>query len=173
MDLKKYIREVPNWPITGVNFKDITTILQNPAAFKFTVDTLVKPYLGQKIDKIVAIDARGFLFATPMAYQLGAGVGLVRKKGKLPYLTIEEEYQKEYGPDTLTIHQDAIRPGEKVVVVDDLLATGGTMAASIKMIEKLGGQVVGCSFVIDLPFLGGSQKLKKYPLHFIVSYDSE
>ncbi len=173
MDLKKHIREVPNWPINGVNFKDITTILQDPITFKYTIDEMIKPYIGQKIDKIVAIDARGFLFATPMAYQLNSGVSLVRKKGKLPSITIEEEYQKEYGPDILTMHQDAILPGEKVVVVDDILATGGTMEASINMIEKLGGEVVGCSFVIDLPFLGGSEKLKKYPLNFLVSYDSE
>jgi len=173
MDLKKYIREVPNWPVAGVSFKDITTILQNQAVFKYTIDELIKPYRNQRIDKIVAIDARGFLLATPMAYLMNTSVSLVRKKGKLPYLTIQEEYQKEYGPDILTMHQDAITPGEKVIVVDDLLATGGTMEASIKMIEKLGGEVVGCSFIIDLPFLGGSKNLSKYPLHFLVSYDSE
>jgi adenine phosphoribosyltransferase len=173
MDLKQYIREVPNWPINGVNFKDITTILQDPLAFKYTIDELIKPYVGQKIDKLVAIDARGFLLAAPMAYLLGVGVSLVRKKGKLPSTTIEQEYQKEYGPDILAMHSDTISSGEKVAVIDDLLATGGTMEASIKMVEQLGGEVIGCSFIVDLPFLGGSQKLSKYPLHSLVSYDSE
>ena len=173
MDLKKYIREISDWPIKGVGFKDITTILSDPVIFKYTIDELAKPYLGQKIDKVVAIDARGFLLATPVAYQLNAGVSLVRKKGKLPFSTIEESYQMEYGPNTLTMHQDAVLPGEKVIIVDDLLATGGTLEASIKMVEKLGGQIIGCSFIIDLPFLGGSQKLSQYPLHYLVSYDAE
>lgn len=173
MDLKSHIREIPNWPIKGVNFKDITTLLQNPKTHKYVIDQLTKPYLGQKIDKVVAIDARGFLLATPIAYKINAGICLVRKNGKLPFKTIEATYQKEYGPDTLTMHKDTISSGEKVIIVDDLLATGGTMMATVKMVEKLGGEIKGISFIVDLPFLGGSKKLKKYKLNWLVSYDKE
>ena len=173
MDLKTHIREVPDWPVKGVNFKDITTLFQDAKIHKYVIDQLTKPYLSQKIDKVVAIDARGFLLATPIAYKIGAGVCLVRKNGKLPYKTIQATYQKEYGPDTLTIHKDTISPGEKVIILDDLMATGGTMLATIKMVEKLGGEIKGISFIIDLPFLGGSKKLKKYNLNWLVSYDKE
>ena len=173
MDIKKFIREVPDWPIRGVNFKDITTILQNPKIFRLVIDGLIQPFEDTKIDKIVAVDARGFLLATPIAYKIGCGVCLVRKKGKLPYRTIEETYEKEYGPDTLTMHEDTVKKGDRVLIVDDLLATGGTVAATIRLIERLGGKIVGCSFIIDLPFLGGHKKLEKYNLHFLTSYDSE
>jgi adenine phosphoribosyltransferase len=173
MNLKKYIREVPNWPVLGVNFKDITTILQNPEVFKYVIDKMTEPFLGKQIDKIVAIDARGFLLATPIAYNLNCGVCLVRKKGKLPYTTIEKSYQKEYGPDVLTMHEDTIKRGEKVLIVDDLLATGGTVEAAVSMVEELGGEIIGMTFIIDLPFLGGSKKLGKYKLNCLVSYDSE
>jgi adenine phosphoribosyltransferase len=173
MNLKSKIREVPNWPIKGVNFKDITTLLQNKKTFRYVVDELARPFKKIKIDKIVAIDARGFLLAAPVAYKLGLGVVLVRKKGKLPYKTIQATYQKEYGPDTLAMHRDAIKPGEKVLIIDDLLATGGTMLAATKLIEKLKGKIIGISFIIDLPFLDGSKKLKKYNLHYLVSYDKE
>jgi len=173
MDLKSKIREVPDWPIKGVSFKDITTLFEDKKVFKYMVDEMTKPYLKKKVDKIVAIDARGFLLATPMAYKMKTGVCLVRKSGKLPYKTIEQTYQKEYGPDTLTMHKDTIKPGERVLLVDDLLATGGTMMATVKMVEKLGGKIVGIAFIIDLPFLGGSKKLKKYKLHYLVDYDSE
>lgn len=173
IDLKKYIREIPDWPVKGVNFKDITTLLQNPKVFKYTVDQMCRPFLSQKIDKIVAIDARGFLLAAPMAYKMNCGVVLVRKKGKLPYKIIEKQYQKEYGVDILTMHKDAINKGEKVLIVDDLLATGGTIMATIEMVESLGGKIVGMSFIIDLPFLGGSRKLKKYKIEYLIKYDSE
>jgi len=173
IDLKKYIREIPDWPVKGVNFKDITTLLQKPKVFRYTVDQMCKPFLNQKIDKIVAIDARGFLLAAPMAYKMKCGVVLVRKKGKLPYKTIERKYQKEYGVDILTMHQDSINKNDKVLIVDDLLATGGTIAASAEMVEKLGGKIVGMSFIIDLPFLGGSEKLKNYKLKYLIKYDSE
>lgn len=173
IDLKKYIREIPDWPVKGVNFKDITTLLQNPKVFKYTVDQMCRPFLDKKIDKIVAIDARGFLLAAPMAYKMNCGVVLVRKKGKLPYKIIEKRYQKEYGLDILTMHQDAIKKGDKVLVVDDLLATGGTISAAVEMVEDLGGKIEGMSFIIDLPFLGGSEKLKKYKLEYLISYDSE
>jgi adenine phosphoribosyltransferase len=173
MDLKRYIREVQDYPIKGVNFKDITTILQDRDAFRYMVDKMIEPYLGQNIDKIVVIDARGFLLGTAMAYRLNTGVCLVRKEGKLPAETIKESYQKEYGPDILTIHKDTIKKGEKVLVVDDILATGGTVEATSKLVERLGGEIVGMSFIINLPFLGGSEKLNRYNLNWLVEYDSE
>lgn len=173
MNLKSKIREIPDWPIKGVNFKDITTLLQDGEIFKFIIDEMTRPFRGEKIDKIAVIDARGFLLGTPIAYNLGVGVSLIRKKSKLPYKTIEESYEKEYGPDTIAMHEDTIKPGEKILIVDDLLATGGTMAATIKMVEKLGGEIVGISLIIDLPFLGGSEKIKNYNIKYLVSYDSE
>jgi len=172
MDLKKYIREIPDWPIKGVNFKDITTLLENKKTLKYVIDKLAKPFLKEKIDKIVSIDARGFLLATPIAYKLKTGVCLVRKKGKLPYKTVKASYQKEYGPDTLTMHKDTIKPGERVLIVDDLIATGGTMEATVKLVKKLRGKISGIAFIIDLPFLGGSKKFGKYKLHYLISYES-
>jgi adenine phosphoribosyltransferase len=173
MDLKSKIREISDWPIKGVSFKDITTIFEDKDTLKEVVDQLCSPYKGKKLDKIVAIDARGFLLATPMAYILKTGVCLVRKKGKLPYKTVRISYTKEYGPDTLTIHKDTIKPNEKVLIVDDLLATGGTMWATVKLVEKLKGKIKGIACIIDLPFLGGSKKLSKYKQHYLVSYDKE
>lgn len=173
MDIKPFIREVPDWPIKGVNFKDITTLLQDYKLFKYVVDAMIEPFKDTKINKIVAIDARGFLLGTPIAYKIGCGVSLVRKDGKLPYKTIQENYEKEYGFDVLAMHEDTIQKGDKVLVVDDLLATGGTVEATIRMIERLGGEVVGASFIVDLPFLGGSEKLAKYNLKWLVSYDEE
>jgi len=173
MNIRTHIREIPDWPIKGVNFKDITTLLQDPKIFKYVIDKMVEPFLNEKIDKVVAIDARGFLLATPIAYKIGCGVCLVRKKGKLPFKTIEESYLKEYGPDILAMHQDTITKGERILIVDDVLATGGTAETAVKLVEKLGGKVVGICFIIDLPFLGGSKKLKKYKLNSLVSYDKE
>jgi len=173
MDLKKYIREVPDWPIKGVNFKDITTLLEDGKTFKYVIDKLYKPFAKKKIDRVVAIDARGFLLASAIAYKIGCGVSVVRKKGKLPFKTICETYAKEYGPDTLTIHKDTIKKGDRVLIVDDLLATGGTIKATIKLTERLGGKIIGISCIIDLPFLGGSKKLKKYNFQYLVKYDSE
>jgi adenine phosphoribosyltransferase len=173
MNLKAKIRQIPNWPIKGVNFMDITTLLQDGKIFKYVIDELIRPYKKIKINKIVAIDARGFLLATPIAYKIGCGVSLVRKKGKLPFKTIEENYDMEYGTNSIAMHEDTIQPGDRVLIVDDLIATGGTLTATIKLVEKLGGKVVGISTIIDLPFLGGSKKLKKYKLNWLVSYDSE
>lgn len=173
MNIKSYIREVPNWPIKGVSFKDITTLIQNSKAFKYVIDKMTEPFLNKKIDKVVAIDARGFLLATPIAYKIGSGVCLVRKKGKLPFKIIEESYKKEYGFDVLTMHQDTIVKGEKILIIDDIIATGGTIETTIKLVKRLGGRVVGISSIIDLPFLGGSKKLKKYNLHYLISYDEE
>jgi adenine phosphoribosyltransferase len=173
MDLKKKIREIPDWPVAGVNFKDITTLLEDGEIFRQVVDQLAQPFGKVKIDKVVGIDARGFALAAPVAYKLHAGLCLIRKKGKLPYKTIEESYEKEYGPDTLAIHRDTIKKGERVAIIDDLLATGGTMLAAVKLIERLGGKIVGISYIIDLPFLGGSRKLKKYKRYHLVSYETE
>jgi adenine phosphoribosyltransferase len=137
------------------------------------IDEMTRPFLTEKIDKVVGIDARGFLLATPIAYQLGCGVSLVRKEGKLPYKTIRESYQKEYGLDVLTMHEDTILEGERVLIVDDLLATGGTVEATVKMVERLGGKVVGASFIVNLAFLGGFKKISEYNTKWLVSYDEE
>ncbi|MFA6249920.1 MAG: adenine phosphoribosyltransferase [Candidatus Shapirobacteria bacterium] len=172
MNLKNQVREVPNWPISGVNFKDITPILQSPPAFRYLINKLCLPYKKIKVDKVIAIDARGFLIATPMAYLLRAGVCLVRKKGKLPRATIETTYQKEYGPDILAMHRDSVQSGEKVVIVDDVLATGGTLSAAANLVSKLGGQIIGISVIIDLPFLGGRKLLNQYSVHSLISYEN-
>jgi len=172
-DLKTFIREIPNWPKEGVNFKDITPLLQNGPAFKELIEQLAAPYLNSKIEKIVVIDARGFLLGTALAYKFGCGVSLVRKKGKLPYKTIQENYVKEYGEDVLTMHEDAILKNEKILVVDDLMATGGTMQATVNLVERLGGEIMGISVVIDLPFLGGSAKFHKYNFKTLITYQAE
>lgn len=173
MDLRLFIREVPDWPINGMTFYDITPLLQDAKLFRYIVDAMIEPFKDIKIDKVVAIDARGFLLGAPIAYKKGCGVSLVRKDGKLPYKTIKESYKKEYGLDALTIHEDTIKKGEKVLIVDDLIATGGTLEATIKMVERLGGEVIGVTIIVDLPFLGGSEKLSKYKLNRLVSYDEE
>ena len=173
VNLKKYIRSIPDWPEKGIDFKDITTLLENKKIFRYVVDEMAEPYITLHVDKVVAIDARGFLLAAPVAYTLGCGVCLIRKKGKLPFTTIQESYQKEYGSDTLAIHKDTIKPNERVLLVDDVLATGGTAQASLKLIERLGGRVVGISILIDLPFLGGSKKISTYKTNYLVSYDSK
>jgi len=173
MDLKNKIREVPDWPIEGVNFKDITTLLEDGTTFKYVIDEMAKPFLSQKIDKVVVLDARGFILGTPIAYNFGVGVCLVRKKGKLPYKTVEATYEKEYGTDTMAMHEDTIKPGERVLIVDDLLATGGTMGAAVELVEKLGGIIIGISVIVDLPFLGGSRKFEKYNLKRLVLYENE
>jgi len=173
MDLDRRIRKIPNWPKPGILFYDVTTLFEDKDAFKYMIDELCKPYLGMQIDKIVGIDARGFLLASSMAYKLGTGVSIVRKKGKLPYKTKEASYEKEYGLDTIEIHEDTIKPGERVIVVDDLIATGGTMKASCDLVEQLGGIIVGVSWIVDLPFLGGSEKISKYDCHYLVKYEDE
>lgn len=173
MDLKSKIREIPDWPKVGVNFKDITTLLEDKEAFRYVVDKLAEPYAGKGIDKVVGIDARGFLLASAIAYKLGAGVSIVRKKGKLPHKTIARDYTLEYASNTIEMHEDTIKPGEKVVIVDDLVATGGTIEATAQLVEQMGGKIEGISFIIDLPFLGGSKKIEKYKTHYLVSYDHE
>lgn len=173
--IDQLIRRVPNFPKEGILFYDVTTLFENAEAFKKMIDELVKPYLGLKIDKVVGIDARGFLLASTMAYILGAGVSIVRKKGKLPYKTRFATYEKEYGPDTIEMHEDTIKPGEKVVLVDDLLATGGTMLATIDLVSQLGGEIVGVDFIVNLTFLPGEKLLKEkgYQVHYLIDYDNE
>lgn len=175
MDLKSKIREIPDWPKPGINFKDITTLLEDKLAFKEAVDRLAAPFLGQKIDKVVGIDARGFLLAAPVAYRLGVGLAIVRKKGKLPSRSIEQEYTLEYDSNTIAVHEDAIKPGERVILIDDLCATGGTALAACDLITRLGGKILGVSLLIDLPFLGGSKKLKEkgYLIRSLINYESE
>lgn len=174
-ELKDKIREVPNWPKIGVNFKDITTLIQDKDAFQKTVDLLSEPMKKIGVDKIVGIDARGFIFAAPVAYKLKCGLSIVRKPGKLPFEIYEQEYTLEYGQNSIQMHKDSILEGEKIALVDDLIATGGTALATCDLIEKMGGKITATCFVIDLPFLGGSQKLKErgYKIISLVSYDSE
>jgi adenine phosphoribosyltransferase len=175
MDFKQKIREIQDWPKPGVNFKDITTLLEDPAAFRAVIDELSGQFTGQKIDKVVGIDARGFLLAAPVAYKITAGLSIVRKKGKLPSRTIGQEYTLEYASNAIEMHDDTIKPGENVILIDDLCATGGTALAACDLIEKLGGKIVGISFLVDLPFLDGSVKLKNrgYDVRSLVEYDSE
>ena|SRR3989338_4522126 len=175
MDLKSKIREIPDWPKPGINFKDITTLLEDKQAFRQAVDELAAPFFGQKIDKVVGIDARGFLLAAPVAYKLNIGLAIVRKKGKLPSRCIEIEYTLEYASNIIETHDDTIKPGENVILIDDLCATGGTALAACELIERLGGTVLGVSFLIDLPFLGGSKKIKERGIEVrsLVEYDAE
>lgn len=173
MDLKQTIRSVPDWPIKGVNFRDLTTLMQDPAAFMESCDILYDRYKSMDIDKIVGIDARGFVFGAVLAYKLGIGFVPVRKKGKLPYKTIQESYSLEYGEDTLEIHEDAVAAGEKVVIVDDLIATGGTIGATVNLVRKLGGDILECAFVIELPDLKGRDKIDNCDVYAIVEFEGE
>lgn len=173
MDLKKFIRDVPGFPKKGVVFKDITSLLKDKTAFKETLNQLYSKVSSLKVDKVVAIESRGFIFGSLLADRLNAGFVPVRKPGKLPAEKISESYQLEYGTDSLEIHIDAIQKGDKILIHDDLLATGGTVEAVCKMIERLGGEIVGILFLVELDFLKGREKLKKYNVHSIVHYNSE
>lgn len=168
--LEKYIRDVPDFPTKGIVFKDITTLLEKPAALKEGAEYLYRLTEGLSIQKVVGIESRGFIFGALLADQLSAGFVPVRKPGKLPYQTIQEKYDLEYGSDCLEIHQDAIQKGERVLLHDDLLATGGTALAACKLIEKLGGEVVQVSFLIELSFLKGREKLSGYTVKSVISY---
>ncbi len=170
-DLKRYIRDIPDFPKPGILFRDITPLLAAPQAFRETVETLCRRYEGKKIDKVVAIESRGFVFASPVAYRLGAGLVPFRKPGKLPYRTISESYALEYGEATLEVHEDAVAPGERVLVLDDLLATGGTAAAAVALVKRLGGEVVEVCFVIELKVLRGREKLGGIPIFSLLSYE--
>jgi adenine phosphoribosyltransferase len=160
MDFKSVIRTIPDYPKPGIMFRDITTLLSNPRAFRAAVDALVQPHCGRKIDAVAGLEARGFILGGAVAHQLGVGFIPVRKKGKLPFSVIGEDYELEYGTDRIEIHTDAITPGDHVLLVDDLIATGGTAMAGINLLERAGAKVIGCSFVIDLPELGGADKLR-------------
>ncbi len=173
MDLEQHIRNIPDFPIDGINFKDITTLLKDPAALKESIDRLTDPYRDNPPDLIVAVEARGFVFATAMAYQLGCGFAPVRKPGKLPAPTASETYELEYGTDEVQIHRDAISSGTRVLIVDDLLATGGTAAAAARLIERLGGIVTGLAFLIELEFLNGRAALSDYDLTALIHYGGE
>ena len=160
MPYKSLVRTIPDYPEKGVMFRDITTLLMDPAGFRKAVDELVQPYAGRRIDKVAGIEARGFILGGAVAHQLSTGFVPMRKKGKLPWATIGQDYALEYGVDRLEIHTDAIARGDQVLVIDDLIATGGTAEAAIRLVEAAGGVVVGCSFVIELPDLGGRGRLK-------------
>src|SRR5262249_2864674 len=165
------IRDIKDFPTEGILFKDITTLLKDGPAFRYVIDTVAHRYQAARVDIVVGIESRGFIMGGAIAHQLRAGFVPVRKLGKLPGKTIEVEYELEYGRDALAVHEDAIKPGQRVLAVDDLLATGGTMAATLRLIEQLGGRVVGVTFLIELAFLHGRQKLKSYPLHSVIVYD--
>ena len=168
--IKSKIREIPDWPKKGVGFKDITPLLEDRNVFRKTINLLAKPYLKKKIDKVVGIDARGFLLAAAVAYRLKAGIAIVRKKGKLPCKTICQEYNLEYGSNVIEMHRDCILPGERVLLVDDVLATGGTMEAAISLVEKLKGKIIGVDLLMELTFLNGREKIKKYKVRSLVKY---
>ncbi|QDY69509.1 adenine phosphoribosyltransferase [Qingshengfaniella alkalisoli] len=160
-DIKSYIRTIPDFPKEGIMFRDVTTLFSDPRGFRMAVDQIVQPFAGQRIDQVVGLEARGFILGGAVAHQLSAGFVPVRKKGKLPGKRLSEDYTLEYGQETVEIHEDAFQPGEKVLLVDDLLATGGTAEAGIRLIERLGGDIVGCAFVIDLPDIGGRARLEQ------------
>jgi len=170
MDLSKFIRDVPDFPKKGIIFKDITTLLQDGEAFRLALNRMMKKHLDSGIDKVLGIEARGFILGGVLAYKLGCGFVPARKPGKLPYRSIREEYTLEYGSNSLEVHEDSIQSGEKVLIVDDLLATGGTALAAARLAEKLGGQVAGIEFLIELGFLHGRDKLAKYPVHSLITY---
>ena len=170
MDLKKYIRNIQDYPKEGILFRDITTLLKDKDAFKFAIDSMAKQVEDKKIDYIVGAESRGFLIGSALAYRLNCGFVPVRKKGKLPCKTISEEYALEYGTDSLYMHEDAINKGANVLIVDDLIATGGTALAIMKMVERLGGNIVGSSFLIELKELNGRKDISKYPVNVLIEY---
>ena len=173
MDIKESIRSIPDWPIEGVIFRDLTTLMQDPQAFRKACDLLYERYRDMNIDKIVGIDARGFVFGAVLAYRLGIGFVPVRKKGKLPCQTIEESYTLEYGEATLEMHVDAITPGERVVIVDDLIATGGTVGATVKMVKKLEAELVECAFIVELPDLKGRENIPGCKVFALCEFEGE
>ncbi len=169
-DLKQYIRNIPDFPKKGILFRDITTLLSNKDRFREVVDVLYERYKDKNIDAVAAIDSRGFIFGGALAYKLGTAMTIVRKKGKLPYKTLKATYSLEYGEDTLEIHEDAFKPGARVLLIDDLLATGGTMGAVVDLVEKLKGKIVEIAFIIELSDLNGRSRLKDLPVYSMVKY---
>ena len=172
-NIRSAIRDIPDFPKPGIVFKDITPLLSNGPLFGKTVDLIAERYRGQKIDTVLGIESRGFIVGSALAYKLGAGFSVVRKPGKLPYETHSASYELEYGKDTLEIHIDAVAPNSRVVIADDLIATGGTAAATAELVSKLGATVVECAFVIELAFLNGREKLKPHGVFSVLQYDSE
>jgi len=170
IDLKKYIRSIPDWPKKGVLFRDITPLLADPGALAAAVDALITGFTQAEVEYVAAVEARGFIFGAAVAQKLGAGFVPIRKKGKLPYKTESVSYDLEYGTDTLEVHSDAVKDKAKVLMVDDLLATGGTMAAACKLIENIGGQIVGIAFLIELSELAGREKITDYKITTAISY---
>lgn len=168
--LREKIREIPDFPKPGILFYDITTLLKDAAAYRESITQMLAPYRGEKIDIVVGMESRGFIFSAPMAYELGAGLVPVRKLGKLPAETLSVEYALEYGSNTLEIHRDAIRPGQNVLVVDDLLATGGTVHGTIELIERLKGNIVGLAFLVELDFLNGRDRLDGRRVTSVIRY---
>jgi len=169
-DLKSKIRSIPDWPQKGVIFRDITPVLENKKLFRFLIDEIAKFCRRKKIDKIVGIDARGFILASALAYKLKTGLSIVRKKGKLPWKTVRKNYKLEYAAETLEMHKDAVKPGEKILLCDDLLATGGTMKATADLVKKLDGKIVGILFFIELENLRGRKKLKGYKVKSLIKF---
>ncbi|MBI5472820.1 MAG: adenine phosphoribosyltransferase [Ignavibacteriae bacterium] len=172
-EISSSIRSIPDFPKKGIVFRDITTLLKDPHSFACAIDAFYERYKDEKIAKVVSIESRGFVFGAPLAYKLGAGFVPVRKPKKLPAETIREEYALEYGTDAVEIHKDAIAPGERVLIIDDLLATGGTVLAAAKLVERLGGQIAGLAFLIELSFLKARARLSSYQLFTLVDYQSE
>jgi len=170
LNLSEYIRDVPDFPVAGILFRDITPLLRDPAALKAAIEGMVEPWRGVKVDLVAAMEARGFMFGGAMAMLLGAGFVPVRKEGKLPRKTVSVGYVLEYRDDVLHVHADAVEPGQRVLVVDDVIATGGTAGAVVKLIEQLGGEVVGAQFLVELSDLAGRDLLKDYPVHSLITY---
>ena len=169
-DLKNIIRDIPDFPKKGIIFKDITTLLSDGKSFHRMIDLIAHRYIGQRIDQVVGVEARGFILGSALAYKLGTGVTLVRKPGKLPYTTRRKTYALEYGTDTLEIHEDAFAPGDRVLVADDLLATGGTMAAVVDLVQELGAEVIECVFMAELEFLGGRNRLPEGKVYSLLKF---
>jgi len=170
LNLKHKIRNIPNWPQKGIIFRDITPLLQDKKYFRQAIDDLTRLFKGQKIDKIVGIDARGFLLAAAMAYKLGTGMAIIRKKGKLPHKTLSQDYTLEYGKATIEIHNDAIKKGERVLIVDDVIATGGTLEAAVKLVKRLKGKLLGIALLINLKDLTGLKKLKGIKVKYLMEF---
>jgi adenine phosphoribosyltransferase len=169
--LKELIREIPDWPRPGVGFKDITPLLNDVEAFRYTIDAIATHFGSARVDRVLGVEARGFLLAAPVAYRFGAGLVPIRKAGKLPWEIEQEEYVLEYGTDLLEIHRDGVRPGDSVLVVDDVLATGGTASAAARLVERLGGQVAGFGFLLELGFLGGRAKLEGFDVLSLLTFE--
>lgn len=170
IDLRQFIRNIPDFPMEGILFRDITPLLADAEALAEAIDALCEPYIEQGIEVVAAVEARGFIFGSAVARALNAGFVPVRKKGKLPFETAAVSYGLEYGEDVIEVHTDAVRPGAKVLMVDDLLATGGTMAAACELIEKLQGQIAGLTFLVELSDLNGREQLSQYPIHSVITY---